>query len=358
MLSGITSCHVGRYFYWNYADINDYKKFPLATIKKGDTDFIFPERKANVKINTPEGFKENEMESFDNWLKEKKTVAFLILRNDSIIFEKYFDGFDRQSILPSFSIAKSFISTMIAIALDEGVIQSIDQPVTEFIKEFKNPGFSKITIRDLLNMQSGIKFNEGYYNPFGEMAKFYYGRNLKKYVLNLKVEDEPGTTYEYQSCNTQILAMIIEMATGRTLPEYMEEKLWKKIPMQYDASWNLDSKKHKNPKAFCCLNARISDFALFGQLVLNNGNWQGNQIIPQKWLTNIKTAHPEFTDASGYPYYFHWRTLENGSVFAKGILGQYIYIDTSNDIVILRFGKKSAHLDWPLLFQKIIKQLS
>lgn len=357
MFCGITSCHVGRYFYWNYAGINDYKKFPSEEIQKGSTDYSFPESNENVRIKLHEFFKEDNIKTFDDFLERKKTVAFMILRNDSIIFEKYFDGYDRQSILPSFSIAKSYVSSLIAIATEEGNIQSIDQPVTDFLTEFKHPGFSKITIRDLLNMQSGIKFNEGYYNPFGEMAKFYYGQNLKKYVLNLKTECEPGKEYKYQSCNTQILAMILEKATGKSLPEYLEEKIWKKTPMNYDASWNLDSKKHRNPKAFCCLNARLTDFALFGQLILKNGNWQGKQIIPEEWLLEIKNAKPGFTDAAGYPYYRHWRTLENGTLFAKGILGQYIYIDTLSNTVILRFGKKSADVDWPLLFKEVIQQL-
>ncbi len=351
------SCHIGRYFYWNYADINDYKKFPSAEIKKEKSRYEFNKSPENIKISLPEKFKEKKINTLKTFLEKNKTVSFMIIRNDTIIYENYFNGYNRQNILPAFSIAKSFVSSLIAIAVDEGYIKSIDQPVTDYITNFKNPGFSRITLLHLLNMESGIKFNEGYSNPFGEMAKFYYGKNLKKYVLNLKTEKEPGTEYEYQSGNTQILAMVLEKATGKTLAEYLEEKIWKELPMNYNASWNYDSKKHKNIKAFCCINARITDFAIFGKLILNNGKWEEKQIIPAQWFIDIKNTKPKYTDDTGYPYYMHWRVVDKGTLFAKGILGQYIYIDTSKNLIILRFGKKAGDVDWPELFESISGKL-
>lgn len=351
------SCHIGRYFYWNYADINDYKKFPAAEIQKGNNGYEFKKSQENINISLPDKFKEKKINTFKEFLEKNKTVSFMIIRNDTIIYENYFDGYNKQNILPAFSISKSFVSSLIAIAVDEGYIESIDQPVTDYITNFKNPGFSRITLRHLLNMESGIKFNEGYSNPFGEMAKFYYGKNLKKYVLKLKTEKEPGNEYEYRSGNTQILAMVLEKATGKTLAEYLEEKIWKKLPMNYNASWNYDSKKHKNIKAFCCINARITDFAIFGKLILNNGKWEDKQIIPAQWLIDIKNAKPKYTDDAGYPYYMHWRVMKNGSLFAKGILGQYIYINTSKNLIILHFGKKAGDVDWPYLFELISGKL-
>ena len=148
--------------------------------------------------------------SLEDFLESNHTKAFLIIRNDTIIYEKYFGGFDHTTIFPGFSITKSFLSAMVGIAIEENYIKSIYQPVTDFLPELKDKKFKKVTIEDLLNMRSGIRFVEGYSNPFGGMAKFYYGRNLRKYTLKLKIESEPGKEYKYQSANSQLLAMVVE----------------------------------------------------------------------------------------------------------------------------------------------------
>jgi len=148
-------------------------------------------------------------------------VAFLIVRNDSILFEKYFDNYSPSSQIPSFSVAKSFVSALIGIAVGEKSIQSIDQHVVDYLPELKdNPGFDKIRIRDLLNMRSGIEFSEAYGSPFAPMAKYYYGTNLKKYVSRLKTKSLPDQHYEYQSVNALLLTLILEKATGKPASQY------------------------------------------------------------------------------------------------------------------------------------------
>ncbi len=358
MISSIlSSCHVARYFYWNTADIKDLNKFPSYEIRSPEDKFYFNIAENQINPGIPEGYQpEKNIDGLHDYLQEQKTVAFLIIRNDTVLFEQYFDGYGKASLLPAFSIAKSVVSALTGIAIDEGYIRTVNDPITNYL-EFKNPGFNEITIENLLNMKSGIKFEEGYLNPFSEMAKFYYGRNLEKYVYELKIEGPPGIQYNYQSANPQILSFIIEKTTGLKLTEYLEQKIWIPLGMQFDASWNYDSKKHKNIKSFCCLNARAIDFAKFGKLYLDEGIWQGKRIIPEQWISSTKNADKQFFDQAGYPYHYLWRIKKDGAMFAKGILGQYIYIDPSKNLIIVRIGKKDGEIDWPHFFELLAQQL-
>ncbi|MBE9480912.1 MAG: serine hydrolase [Bacteroidetes bacterium] len=358
IMSLLSSCHVVRFVFWNMADINDYKKFPSYKIKKKEPVFNFYEAATPVQLKIPKKFEtENHTDSFENFLEDHKTVAFLIIRNDTVIYEKYFKKYNHNSILPSFSVSKSYVSALMGIAISEGYISDTNQPITDFVHELKDDKFKKITIENLLNMRSGIKFSEAYLNPFGQMAKYYYGTNLKKYITKLKVKEPPGINYEYMSVNTQLLALAIENATGRKFTDYFEEKIWQPIGMESDASWNYDSKKHGTIKAFCGLNARAIDFAKFGRLYLNKGIWNGKQIIPEEWVIRSTSIINNSLDSQNYPYTYFWRAKEDGAFFAKGVLGQYIYVFPEKNLIFLRLGKKYGKINWADLFEEISKQL-
>lgn len=355
----LPSCHVGRYIWWNLADIDDYKKFPSVEIDNSDKvfEFFYPEQ--NFTFEIPEKYNgDKKPPDFESFLDKNKTVAFLVIRNDTLIYENYFRKYADSSVIQSFSTSKAFVSALVGIAMDEGYIYSTSQSITFFLKELENkPGFNKITIEDLLNMRSGIKYTEGYANPFGEIAKYYYGTNLEKFVTRLKIEEEPDTTYNYIGVNTLLLSLIVERATNTKLNEYTEAKLWKPLGMEYNATWSVDSKKNQTVKSFCCLNARARDFAKFGRLYLNNGNWNGEQIVTEKWVENSTSIINDSRDSQGYPYTYQWRVLENGSFFAKGILGQYIFVYPEKNLIFVRFGKKYAGIDWTDFFLEISKQL-
>ncbi|MCD4732270.1 MAG: beta-lactamase family protein [Bacteroidales bacterium] len=355
----LPSCHVGRYVWWNLADIDDYKKFPNVEINNGEEVFEFYYPSQNVTFQIPEKYnKDSKMKDFDSFLEKKKTVAFLIVRNDSLIYENYFKGLADSTIIQSFSTSKAIVSALVGIAIDEGYIYSTSQSITFFLKELENkPGFDKITIEDLLNMRSGFRFGEGYENPFGDIAKYYYGKNLEKYITNLKIVEEPDKQYNYMGVNTLLLSLIVERATNTRLNKYTEAKLWKPLGMEYDASWSVDSKKNQTIKSFCCLNARVRDFAKFGRLYLNNGNWNGEQIVPEKWVKKSTSIINDSRDSQGYPYTYQWRVLENGSFFAKGILGQYIFVYPEKNLIFVRIGKKYGGVDWADLFLELSKQL-
>ncbi len=300
----LASCHVGRFFIWNFADISDYKKFPHQPVNKGTNPYQFITVGENKSLKLPTDVtRKKKHYAFDNALAASGTAAFLIIRNDSLLYEKYFNNFHQESIVPSFSAAKSFVSALVGIAVDEGKIKNVQDPITNYLTELDKNKFGAITIEQVLDMQSGIRFNENYMNPFADVGKYYYGRNLRKYITKLKIKEPPGRHFDYLSVNTQLLGMIVERATGQPLNEYLQEKIWKPLGMEFDASWSVDSRKHKEVKAFCCLNARARDFARFGRLFLNNGNWDGRQIISQQWV-NASTTFDKAKN--GFKYSYQW----------------------------------------------------
>ncbi len=353
-----SACHVGRYFYWNFADIRDHRKFPAEPVERGNEVFHFYRTENQPELQLPPTFNPSgKYTGIDEFLQKNKTVVFLVIHRDTIVYERYFDGFDSASVIPSFSVSKAFVSALAGIGIDEGHIQSVHQPVTDFIPELlqSDSAFSKITLEHLLNMRSGIRFNEGYANPFADMAKYYYGRNLNKYITRLKIERPPDEQYNYISVNTLLLGMAIERSTGKKLNRYLSEKIWQPLGMQFDATWSVDSEKHRQIKAFCCINASALDFARFGRLYLNKGKWNGSQIVPEQWVETSTGIHNDSRDTKGYPYTYQWRVKRDGAFFAKGVLGQYIYVDPRNDIIIVRLGKKASEVIWPAFFEELVR---
>ncbi len=345
------SCHVGRFFVWNFADLHDNRKFKQTVMSKVGQPFVFSPVTADVKVKLPKTIKVKKHQyTFDELLKKTGTVAFLVIRNDSLLYEQYLNGYERSSPVPSFSAAKSFTSMLVGIAIDEGAIGSVHDPITKYLPELKRKGFEKITIENLLDMQSGIRSSESYINPFGGVAKYYYGRNLVKYTRHLKIETEPGGDFKYKSVNSQLLGFIVERATHKRLPDYMEEKIWQYIGAEYDAGWSVDSRKHKEAKAFCCFNARAVDFAKLGRLYLKKGNWNGRQIVSESW---VKQSLDISGNKNGGEYSYQWWHGWANDFMAQGHLGQYIYVCPEKNIIIVRLGKKYGMDSWAGLLRGI-----
>lgn len=339
-----SSCKVGRFIIYNFADINDYQKFPARDIENGTVEFKFPKSEKG-KVPKELHLKDKSY-PFEQYLKDNKTVAFLIIQNDSIQYEKYWRGYNETSIVPSFSMAKSITSILIGCAIDDNLIQSVHEPITNYVPELKEKGFDKVSIEHLLQMTSGLKFNESYYNPFGNAATFYYGTNLRKEIEKMKLKTEPGKQFEYVSGNTQLLGLVLERALkDKTITSYLEEKIWKPLEMEYNASWSLDRKKNGLEKTFCCINARARDYAKIGRLYLNKGKWNGKQIVSEDWVarsTNIDTTN----GSVWYYQYQWWLPTQTGDFMAQGILGQYIYVHPEKNLVIVRLGKNEGKADW------------
>jgi len=353
----INSCHVGRYVIYNFANIDDYKKFKNRDITASPTPFSFSEPKDTTLFkHVLTRTKYDSYSAFENVLEKNKTVAFLVIQNDSIKYEWYSKKNDVETMFTSFSMSKSYISALIGIAIEEGHIKSVDEPITNYIKTFKHDGFDSITIEHVLNMRTGIDYVENYFNPFGNIPVAYYGRNLDKHMSKIKIKEAPDQKFDYISIATQILGVILEEATGKTVTEYLQEKIWSPIGTEYNASWSLD-KKDGREKSFCCINARARDFAKLGKLYLQMGKWEGKQVIPEEWVKSSVEIDAETKD--NFYQYQWWLEPEKGNYkkrvnyMAQGILGQFVYVIPEKNTIIVRLGKNWGKINWRMVFFNI-----
>lgn len=281
-------------------------------------------------------------------LESIQTASFLVIQNERLIFEQYWSHFNKNHPTNSFSAVKSLVSLLIGIAKEDGLIVSLDERVGKYLAEFNTAGKERITIRHLLTMSSGLDWHESGANPFSDAAGAYYGSNLDQLISSLTAVDAPGKEFSYQSGNTQILGLLIEKITGMSLAKYAEKNIWKKIGAEHDAYWNLD-KKEGRAKAFCCFYATPRDFAKLGQLILNKGVWNQQQIVPEKYVDScFIPANLNCNDEPLIKYGLHWWILNYKGFdvhYARGISGQYIITIPSEKIVILRTGWERGTVD-------------
>ena len=310
----IQSCtSVYREIRYGEPGLDAYKIFPSDTVKPEGATFHFKEgNKAilnkpilnNEDVKRIRNLHDSLPFTLDYFLKKTATTAFLVIRNDSILFERYYRGYDRAKIATVFSISKSITSLLVGLAVDDGSISSVQNPITKYIPALKgrDPKFDHLTLEDLLNMRAGLKFNESYFNPLGLMARHYYGRNQLGKIKKLKFETEPGMKFEYQSVSTALLGIAVENATGISLSRYLQEKVWIPLGMENMASWSLDDKRHRIAKAYGGLNTTAIDLAKIGRLYLRHGNWEGKQIVSDDWVKKSTIPNEQ---SNGYQY--QWR---------------------------------------------------
>jgi CubicO group peptidase (beta-lactamase class C family) len=315
-------------------DIDDYQIFENRTIEAG-TPQPWPE---HPKYNT---YKLEEAERQE--LEELEPVAFLVIQDGQVRYEEYWDGYGTNSLSNSFSAGKSVVSLLIGIALDEGQIKSLDEKVYQYIPEFSKPSLKEITIKDVLTMSSGVNWDEAYKTPFSMTTEAYYGTDLPGLIHRLEGIETPGKKFKYLSGNTEILAMVVQSATGKTISDYASEKIWKKIGAEHDALWSLDHKDGME-KAYCCFNTNARDFARFGQLILNNGLWDSTQIVSGDYLKAATSPAIWLDGGDGKPLsyygYQYWILNYKGMQipYMRGILGQYIFAIKEKNTVIVRLG--------------------
>ncbi|MBS1636540.1 MAG: serine hydrolase [Bacteroidetes bacterium] len=277
--------------------------------------------------------------------KQIKSHALVIIRNDSILHEQYWDGFSDTSHTNSFSMAKTYVGVLLGCALKDGSIKSLDEPVSTYIPAFKEGAKAKITLRHLVTMTSGIDFNESYANPFAYPAEAYYSTDLMKATLKYDAGSEPGKAFKYLSGNTTLLGYCISAATHKPLAQYLSEKLWKPMGCEHPAYWSLD-KKDGVEKAYCCINSNARDFARLGKLALHHGNWNGQQLVDTAYIDEAVKPFPCIDADTGEPNkkygYSWWVTEYNGLkiFYARGILMQYIICIPEKNMIICRLGRE------------------
>jgi len=311
------------------AYLEDYKKFSNDTVLASR----FPQP-------WPLHYQYNQFapsKSIEDYHKDRKTVAYLVIKNDSILYEKYYNGYGTDSKSNSFSVVKSVISALMGIAINEGAIQSLDQKVVDFIPELKGPYAQEVTVGDLSSMASGQDWIEEYYNPFSVTSASYFVKDLDALILDQQINQRPGESFQYKSGTTQLLGMVIKKATGKSLSVYMTEKLWHPVGAEHSALWQLDSSENGMEKAFCCLATNARDFARIGKLYKNYGRWNCTQLLDSAFIA--RSIQPRFEEDPEYGYGLWLDEFQDKKVFMmRGHLGQYVLVIPEEDLIIVRLG--------------------
>ena len=350
-------------------------------------DKIFPSRKIRASENPkpikrniqtlPEQFVfESEMKNLQEYLDYFWTDGMIVIHKDSIVYENYWLGNNKSKKHISWSVAKSFISALVGIALEEGLIDSLDDPITKYLDDFKNTGYDNVSIKDTLQMSTGVLFNEDYADYKSDINRFgraiATGTSMRDFSKTLTREKEPGTYMHYVSINTQVLGFLLQEVTNKSISEYLYEKIWNPLGMEDSAYFILDDTEDE--LALGGLNATLRDYAKFGLLYLQKGRWNDSQILSEQWIkdshkTDAEHLIPGERDVSSNPwgYGYQWWVpgFPNTDFTASGVYNQYIYIDPESEIVIAKTSsnyKYTSELQWSkdmhvAMFRSIAKHI-
>lgn len=317
------------------AFLEDYTFFENATIKATNGQ-AWP---LQDKYNTIDLSEDQQ-----RFHRESKSIAFLVFKNDRILFEQYYNGFSKESKTNSFSIAKSYVVALLGRAIKEGYVASLDQRVIDYLPDLSGEYAHDVTMGDLASMSAGMKWREEYYLPFNVTTESYFTPDLYQLIMDIPIEKEPGLRYHYQSGATQLLGLALTKATGMSLSEYLQQAIWQPLGYQYDAFWQLDSKENRNEKSFCCLASNARDFARLAKLYKNHGRWNDQQLLDSVFVS--RSLKPRFEEAPHYGYGIWLKEFQNKKAFLmKGHLGQYIITFPSEDLIIVRLGHKKLGED-------------
>lgn len=355
--------------------VNNFRSFdsvwPVSILEASTENYIYPK---GSTITLPDNFEFNG-NSYDSmkFLKDSWATGFLVIQNDTIVFEDYYLGNTESTRNISWSMAKSFISALMGIAIEEGFIKSIEQNVEEYVPELIGSSYEGVRIKDVLQMSTGVKFNEDYGDFNSDINRwgrgFALGGSQDEFAATLERETEPGTINHYVSINTHVLGMIITRATRRTITDYMQEKLYTPLGMEYDGYWLLDGNNME--MVLGGLNLTLRDYAKIGTLFLNDGNINGKQIVSDDWVKSSVIPdgqHVQPGEEFGYGYQWWIPEGDAGEFMAIGIYNQCIYINpTTNTIVVKlsanpKFNDKSyvpsSHYSELELFRAIANQFN
>ena len=353
--------HVRNFMAWGKHSIFDYRTHPTRDIENGDAPQVWPHDSLYNKVELTDSL----LAKIDS----NNTHAFLVIQDGKILYEKYFDGYTKDSISGSFSAAKSIISMLVGIGVSEGKIKSLDEHVGNYVPHFKEGDLAKITIKDLLTMSSGTSYKESDQSYMGLAAKMYYADD-QEYVVNLMEAKEPaGVNWEYRSGDTQVLGLIVEKAFGKNISELTSEYFMKPMGAENDSKWLLDGES-KHEKAFCCFNGVARDYARFGELMRTNGKWKDKQLVPEDYMkaatspaSYLKdpTEGGKLVDFYGYQFWvFNHRGFSIPTM--NGLFGQYVYTIREKNAIIVRLGEtkveKHVHHFQPENFTYIDAALS
>jgi CubicO group peptidase (beta-lactamase class C family) len=349
---------IARAILWMDSDVDDQHRFQARLIRAGDAATPLPAADEMFVPVVP-GDVAGGDGSFDDLLRDTDTHAFLVAHLDRVVYERFLAPSDRETLETSFSVAKSFLSTLVGMAIDEGLIGSVEDPVTDYLPELtaRDPRFERITLSHLLSMSSGLRYGEqGLPLPWGDDIETYYGADLRDIALTeTEVERPPGQEWLYNNYNPLLLGMVLERATGMSVSDYMATRLWQPLGAERDATWSLDSERSGFEKMESGVNATAVDYARFGLLFLHNGVWSDTRIVSEEW---VRAATTPYLHSYGY---FWWVDAEwPGRFYALGKYGQYIYVAPDADTVVVRLGRDWGvdNDTWLAIFRDIAHQLT
>lgn len=346
-----------RAIVWKDADVLDYRRFPARSMAPSG-DPLTPPRASEDPELLDTAVPGGNLETF---LARSQTAAFLVLRDQEILYEEYFNGYERGSIVTSFSVAKSYIATLVGIAVDKELITALDDPVTRYVPELldRDRRFQRITLRHLLTMSSGLRWNEQGL-PWSDDAETYYGTDLREVATqDTKIVGLPGREFVYNPYNTLLLGIVLERAAGLPVSKFMEQWLWQPMGAVAEGTWSLDSEGNAFEKMESGLNARAIDMVKIGLLYLHGGTLNGNRIVSEKWTTEATAFTDQWDPSTRYQY--QWWTYsdpELGDWFAaQGNKGQIVAVFPSKDLVLGRFGIEAGDEHLPDLLLEMARSL-
>lgn len=316
--------------------------FPYRTLKASDTPYQFPREPGTL----PQQFTfEGRTIDVREFLSRTETTGLLVLRDGAIQVEEYFLGANEHDRFTSWSMAKTVVSMLIAMAHKDGHIPSLAAPVRDYVPELAGKPWGDVSIENLLRMASGIAFDERYDAAFSDIKMLFYrvfllGSPVHDVIGNLPAGSPQGEQFHYMSPNSQILGWVLANAVGTTVSEYAQSALWQPLNMESDAIWNLD--QTGTELAFCCLNATLRDYGKLGMLYLQQGQWQGRHLLPEHWVRNATQRNePWLAAGNGYPergYGYHlWIPAEaDHEYFFNGVWGQSIWVSEHDKVVIVK----------------------
>ena len=312
----------------NTAYLADYKFFDNHIIEndlgdpwpKSSSYNVIKETDSLVKIN-----------------KEQKTVAYLLIHQDSLVFESYYGGYTDSSKSNSFSMAKSIVSALLGKSIEQGTIKNLQQKVKDFVPEIEGPFADSLSFEDLVAMRSGMKWEEDYYNPFSITTRLYFDQNMMDLLPAMPIIEKPGEKFKYQSGDTQLLGIALQRANKSSLSQLTSEFFWKPFGATHNALWQVDSKSNGIEKAYCCIASNAKDFARFGKLYLHHGKWGEQQLLDSSYIAH--SINQKFSDSPTYGYGW-WMGQYHGKkyFYMDGHLGQYVIVIPEDDLIIVRLG--------------------
>jgi CubicO group peptidase (beta-lactamase class C family) len=342
LFSGLQACTLTKTVVHNFADLDDHRIFANREVagpaQASPLRGLRQEPWFLAELAVPD--ETGASWRLDDYLARTRTAAFVVLHEDRIVLERYGRGYDRHSLLNSFSIAKAVMSTLVGIALAEGRIGSLDTTVASVCPEFAGKPYGTTTVRELLTMTSGVLDAP---SLLPGRAEVYYGDDLRAMALRAQAPSAGGKAWRYSETDVQLLGFVLERAVGMPVSQYLAIKLWQPLGMESNALWALD-REGGNEKAFCCLSARARDFARFGQLMRDGGRLNGRQIVPAAWaarsvLPGIEAMNHTHQHLWWAPHGDAGHPGSRGDFYAYGHNGQYLYVNPAARLVIVKFSE-------------------